>query len=74
MRPDAYGGLNLWRVAVIQVIAELSCILNAMRLLTAVSPMTGEEAVKPMSRKRTCCKAYQKKGRYCKGCPRKGKR
>jgi cation transport ATPase len=43
----AYDGLNLWRAAFIQVVSELSCILNAMRLLTAASPMTGEEAVKP---------------------------
>src|SRR5882724_2756074 len=33
-----------------------------------------QEGSETMSRKDTCCKAYKKKGRYCKGCPRKGKR
>ena len=27
-----------------------------------------------MGKKRACCKAYKKKGTYCKACPRKGKR
>jgi hypothetical protein len=26
-----------------------------------------------MSRKSKCCKTYKKKGKYCKGCPLKGK-
>lgn len=38
MTHAAYDGLNLWRAAFIQVIAELPCILNAMQLLCRRHP------------------------------------